>query len=247
MLVEVRCNFHSAFRILYDMITNQLMLRKMGDFDVIQRTKDGFFNSTLLLKQWNKLSEKGENIIPSFMGMMKKKDLDDYLFLKSTKEFISTIMFKENRDDGDYPYRKSRANKGDNMGTWMHPLLFVDFAMWLNPSLKYDALKFVYDKMIEFRNKAGDAYKTLASSVQKIVNNSFMQVAMQHIGEAINWIIFDCHEKELRNKFGSEEKQNELYQFEIKVATLIDEGFITNYDNLMNYLRKQYANRHKPF
>ena len=66
----------------------------MGDFEVIQRTTDGFFSSTLLLKQWNKLSEKGENIIPSFMGMIKKKDLDDYLFLKSTKEFISMIMFK---------------------------------------------------------------------------------------------------------------------------------------------------------
>ena len=47
--------------------------------------------------------------------------------------------------------------------------------------------------------------------------------------------------------FGSEEKQNELYRFEIKVATLIDEGFITNYENLMNYLRNQYARKHKPF
>ena len=25
----------------------------MGNFDVIQRTKDGFFNATSLLKQWN--------------------------------------------------------------------------------------------------------------------------------------------------------------------------------------------------
>jgi len=53
--------------------------------------------------------------------------------------------------------------------------------------------------------------------------------------------------KELRNKFGSEEKQNELYQFEIKVATLINEGFITSYDDFIGYLRNQYARKHKPF
>lgn len=29
------------------------MIRPMGDFKVIQRTKDAFFNATNLLKQWN--------------------------------------------------------------------------------------------------------------------------------------------------------------------------------------------------
>lgn len=36
------------------MKTNQIMVRPMGDFEVTQRTKDGFFNATELLKQWNK-------------------------------------------------------------------------------------------------------------------------------------------------------------------------------------------------
>lgn len=35
------------------MKTNQIMLRRMGDFKVEQRTKDGFFNATSLLRQWN--------------------------------------------------------------------------------------------------------------------------------------------------------------------------------------------------
>ena len=119
--------------------------------------------------------------------------------------------------------------------------------MYLNPKFEYHALKFLSDQMIDYRNKAGDAYKTLAMNVQKLVGSNFMPSAMKHIGEAINWIIFNCHEKDLRNKFGSEEKQNELYQFEIKVATLIDEGFITSYDELIKYLRSQYARMNKPF
>lgn len=46
----------------------------------------------------------------------------------------------------------------------------------------------------------------------------------------------------IRNKFGDENKQRELAQFEKKVADLINEGFITNFDNLLNYLRNQYQN-----
>ena len=37
------------------MKTNQNMIRKMGDFEVVQRTKDGMFNATGLLKQWNNI------------------------------------------------------------------------------------------------------------------------------------------------------------------------------------------------
>lgn len=38
-------------------------------------------------------------------------------------------------------------SRGNNVGTIMHPLLFIDFAMWLNPAFKYDVLKFVYDEL----------------------------------------------------------------------------------------------------
>ena len=65
------------------MITNQLMLRKMGDFEVIQRTGDSFFNATRLLKQWNLKS-----------GIERK--MDNYFNSEKTKEFINTIMDREN-------------------------------------------------------------------------------------------------------------------------------------------------------
>jgi len=35
------------------MKTNVVMIRPMGQFEVQQRTKDGFFNATDLLRQWN--------------------------------------------------------------------------------------------------------------------------------------------------------------------------------------------------
>ena len=56
------------------------------------------------------------------------------------------------------------------------------FAMWINPTFKYAALKFVYDQMIKYRNEAGDAYRELGSSVQKIVPRNSMKKDMKKIG-----------------------------------------------------------------
>ena len=215
------------------MKTNQMMKRRMGDFSVTKRTKDGFFNATTLLKQWNEKS-----------GM--KKEIHDYFVLSSTKEFIATIIERENYDTGNSPYHKSRANKGENAGTWMHPMLFIDFAMWINPSFKYDVLKFVYDEMIKYRNEAGDAYNKLGSAVSKIVRKDFMPQAMQKVGEALNWIVFNEHERNIRNQYGEEKKQRELYELERKVADLINEGFIKSYDQMLTYLKNVYRHKYLP-
>lgn len=128
----------------------------------------------------------------------------------------------------------------------MHPLLFLDFAMWINPSFKIKVLKFVYDEMIRYRNDAGDAYKELSSAVMKIVPKDFMSKAMRKIAEALNWIVFNNHERMMRNKQGEESKQRELFQLEKKVSDLINEGFITSYEDLLLYLRKLYIKKNSP-
>lgn len=203
----------------------------MGNFMVTQRTKDGFFNATALLKQWNDSSTS-------------ERKMDNYFASDKTNEFISTIMERENLNTPKMVYLKSRGKY--NGGTWMHPMLFIDFAMWINPSFKYDVLKFVYDEMIKYRNEAGDAYRELGCAVSKIVSKDFMPRAMSKIGEAINWIIFNGHEKLLRNKNGEEKSLRDLWQLERKIADLINEGFITTYDSLIGYLRNQYQIRNIP-
>lgn len=212
------------------MKTNQEMIRKMGNFNVIQRTKDGMFNATDLLKQWNNQS-------------CSERKMDNFFASHKTNEFINTIIEREKLNTPKMVYLKTRGKKG---GTWMHPMLFIDFAMWINPEFKYDVIKFVHDEMIRYRNEAGDAYRELSSAVMKIVPNDFMPKAMRKIGEALNWIIFNGHERLLRNKHGDESKQRELWQPEKKIADLINEGFITSYDPLINYLRKLYNKKNNP-
>lgn len=218
------------------MKTNQIMTRPMGNFHVEQRTKDGMFNATALLKQWNLNTQKS--------GDLKKKDLDDFFSNKNVKEFISALISEENLDGRNSTYVTSRGKY--NGGTWMHPILFIKFAMWLNPRFEVQVIKFVYDQMLKYRNDAGDAYKELSSAINSIVPNTFMPQAMRKVGEALNYVVFNEHESMLRNKKGSEESMRELFELERRLAENINDGLITNFEQTINFLRKRYSSKYYP-
>lgn len=217
------------------MKTNQIMSRPMGDFHVEQRTKDGMFFATGLLKQWNLNTQNS--------GDLKKKDLDDFFANKNVKEFIDALIKEENFNSQNSAYLKSR---GKNGGTWMHPILFIKFAMWLNPRFEVQVIKFVYDEMIRYRNDAGDAYRELSSAVTTIVPQKDMQKAMKKIGEALNWCVFNGHEKMMRNTHASEDTMRELFELERRTAENINDGLIRNFDDLLTFLRKRYSNKYYP-
>lgn len=221
------------------MKTNQLMKRKMGEFNVTQRTKDGFFCATELLRQWNEYANLNRGNSPH----LKQKDLKEFFYNKNTKEFIDALLEEEKLSTKNLAYLKLRGKSG---GTWMHPVLFVKFAMWLNPRFEVQVIKFVYDEMIKYRNEAGDAYNKLGSAVSKIVRKDFMPQAMQKVGEALNTIQFNEHERNIRNQYGEEKKQRELYELERKVADLINEGFIKSYDQMITYLKNVYRHKYLP-
>lgn len=213
------------------MKTNQVMLRPMGCFSVEQRTKDGMFNATSLLKQWN-------------VSAGEKKEIKKFFENQNTKEFISALIEEENLNGEKSAYLTSRGKY--NGGTWMHPILFVKFAMWLNPRFEVKVIKFIYDQMIAYRNEAGDAYRELSMAVAKIVTPNFMASAMRQTAEAINWCVFNQHETAIRNKHGEETKMRQLFELERKVASLIEEGFITKFDDMMEYLRNQWRKANVP-
>ena len=123
------------------MKTNQIMIRDDNRF--VQRTKDGYFNATVLLNNWN------------FKNFNKKKDITKYKRNKGTLEFIEQL-----KGEGiEKPYISS------NKGTWMHPKLFIDFAMWLSVEFKSIVIDYVLDGLIKTRNDAGDYYNEMTAVI----------------------------------------------------------------------------------
>lgn len=213
------------------MITNQIMKRPLADFTVEQRTKDGYFCLTGLLNNWN-------------LKMGTKKELKDYFDNKATQEFVKALADEENLHGDKSPYVKSKARLDRGGGTWGHPLLFIDFAMWLNPHFKVKVLKFVSDQMLTYRNEAGDAYKQLSSAMSKICTPHQMKRYMPILGKGINFIVTGRHDHKLRNEYGTEEKQKEYFELEKQVAMLINEGFLRTPEDVANYLRRKFQNKY---
>jgi hypothetical protein len=198
----------------------------MGQFEVLQRTKDGMFNATALLNQWNRAA-----------GM--KKEMNDYLRLQSTHDFLSALQSEFDFKDGNSPYLTSRGKYSG--GTWMTPLLFIDFAMWLNPKFKVQVLKFVYDELIKCRTAAGDNYNVLAKSIASLPDVDYPKVA-----RALNWIVFNKHERDIRNTATPQQLQD-MDELQRKLAFSVDMGYIRSFPDLMNSMRRIYNRQHAKF
>ncbi|MDA3778641.1 MAG: KilA-N domain-containing protein [Bacteroidales bacterium] len=220
------------------MKTSVNMIRKMGGFEVTQRTKDNMFNATTLLKQWNKKQGNADLRISKFLNQQK------------TKEFLSVMNEELGRDNQPIPnnqvVRKLNA-KTDKNGNkisgeyWMHPFLFMDFAMWLNPKFKYNVIKFVYDQLIEYRHDAGDMYKGLANAVSKFKNVNYSQIA-----KGLNWITFDKHEKGIRQT-ATQLQLKELTDLQKTLAFALDMDYIKSYKALISEMRRLYHIRNNKF
>ena len=217
------------------MKTNQNLLRKMGEFEVTQRTEDGMFNATQLIKQWNSASGQ-------------QKGVHHYFEQSSTKEFINALMIEESKERNSAKstlsdiYEKKRGIQG---ATWMNPLLFIDFAMWLNPTFKVQVLKFVYDELIKYRNDAGDAYREMSEAVAKLSKKGETAQNIAKVAEAINYIAQNDHAKMIRNH-ADEGQMKEYVRIEKEVSMLITRGFIKSFPDLLEYLRKEWRRKYMP-
>lgn len=209
------------------MKTNVVMIRPMGQFSVSQRTKDGMFNATDLLKQWN-----GVRTNP-------QRDLSKFWESSKVNEFLQALVDEGILTTPKQGYLKREGRYG---GTWMHPYLFIKFAMWISPKFEVQVIRFVYDQLIKYRHEAGDNFKGLMGSVQIFPDVNYPQVA-----KALNHITFGKHEAGIR-QVASEAELMKLADLENKLCFAIDMGYITSFQDLMYELRKIWKkNNGNPF
>jgi len=213
------------------MKTSVNMLRKMGKYEVVQRTCDGMFNASELLRQWNRKNNTGKRI-------------KHFIKLSQTKEFIDELhsdlkSHGENSYDGDFKTiaiikgKNTKKGKTPDM-VWYHPYLFIKFAMWLNPRFELQVIKFISDQLIENRHSAGDHFNGLTNAVQRFANIDYRTLA-----KGLNWIVFNHHKRGIRDT-GTQDQLMELTELEKKLAFAVDMGYIRTFDELVNEMRRIY-------
>lgn len=139
------------------MKTGVVIKRNLNGVEVRQDSKTGFFNITDLLDLHN--ASTGED-----------RRLPDYLKNESTKRFMQSILSEIQNDEESRYFEIGilQAKRGKNGGTWAHPYLMMDFAMWLSPSFKLTAIKWLYDNLIQFRNDCGDGFNKVREALFEI-------------------------------------------------------------------------------
>lgn len=123
------------------MKTDQVMIR--SDKRFLQRTKDGYFKATDLINDWN------------IRNPANRKEINVFNRNKTTKVFIDQLK----KEGIEKPYISS------NKGTWMHPKLFIDFAMWVSVEFKSMVIDYVLDGLIKSRHEAGDYYNEMCATI----------------------------------------------------------------------------------
>jgi hypothetical protein len=130
------------------MKTEVVMKRELFGEEISQKSKSEFFSATDLVKSGNKW--RRVNGLSDF-------NLSQYLNNKKTIEFSKEIAKK---------YGSSIIkSRGAGVHTWVHPLLFIDIALALNPKLKIEVYEWLFDNLIKFRNTSGDSYREMSAAL----------------------------------------------------------------------------------
>jgi hypothetical protein len=131
------------------MKTQVLMQRSLFGREIKQQSKTGFFDGKQL--------EDAGNLY-RLSNNLKKVNLSEWLRNKSTIEFINELELSIG-----HPCKI--GTKGRNGTTWLHPYLFIDFALHINPKLKIEVYGWLYDELLKYRNDSGDSYKKMTGAL----------------------------------------------------------------------------------
>jgi hypothetical protein len=122
--------------------------RQLFNMPIRQNNQTGFFCANDLVMAGNKWRATNS---------MKLFDFRAWIDSQSNKEFI---------DEMQKQFGKGvEARKGKNGGTWMPPFIIIDLALAIDPKLKVEVYKWLYDELLKYRNDSGDSYKKMCGAL----------------------------------------------------------------------------------
>lgn len=209
-----------------------------------QDTKNGFLSVTDLQDAYFRARiEKGwadrriERILSTndaaerIFYILEKQGIIKTQFCAFMKEVEESSLVKVMKKYGAYKTSGARENKH----TSCNPYIWVLLAMELNPELYATVVMWLGDNLITNRIEAGDKYNELCRAASK-----FKDVDYAQIGRALNYVIFNQHEKMLRNT-ATQDELKEIDDIQKSLAFAINMGYIKSFDELMVEMRKLWC------
>ena len=136
------------------MKTEVVMKRQLFGKEISQKSKSQFFSATELVRAGDVWRENNG---------MSRFNMNQWLNRDSTKSFIKALEAK-------YGTVKI-TGRGRGNHTWVHPLLFIDMALAISPTLKIEVYEWLYDHLLAYRNDSGDSFKKMTGALYDNQNN----------------------------------------------------------------------------
>lgn len=218
-------------------------------------SKDGF---VCITEAMDALNEKR-----ALMGL-KARRIDDILQTKSFQERLPALIREiSSMEFSDSEYSKVCDNccsfnsindlrklkmayrrGGRHDQKWfVNPYVFVMIALELDPEIYAKVIVWLTDGLIGDRNAAGEAYLRMSRSISSIVpDKSELKDKIQRVAKGINYIIFNEHEDNRRNR-ASKNEMMEIVALENAIIEFIDSGYIKSFDELINFLGNKWRRK----
>lgn len=143
--------------------------RVLFGHEVAQKSKSEFLSATDLVRAGNEWRKS--HGFPEFNFFQWRQS-------KSTKEFMASLEKKFGN--------VLISGRGRGNHTWVHPFLFLDLALSINPELKIEVYEWLFDKLLEYRNDSGDSYRVMTGALyDNCKNKSKFAQAMSMLAEKI--------------------------------------------------------------
>lgn len=200
--------------------------------NVVLQSKD----RVLLGMNVSVMSKDGYVCITDAVSAMNKKRKEKGLKDKKVNDIVVTMSFNErcfelvNKLSDRDLLRRRNIHLNDN-------------GLIINNIMDLSKLDWLTDGLIENRNEAGDAYVRMCSAISRIVpNKNDLKDNIKRVAKAINFIVFNKHEDGIRNT-ASKDELNDIIAIENVIASVVDDGFIKDYNSLISYLGDKWKRK----
>jgi hypothetical protein len=130
-----------------------------------QRQEDGYINATALCKS---------------VG----REFHTWNRSKTTIAFINELSYDTHICGTDL-VQIQQGGEPHLQGTWVHPLILIDIAMWLSMDFKYQAMQWLQDNLLKYRDISGDDYKKLSTAICQKINPAKAGIIIPEIATKI--------------------------------------------------------------
>ena len=211
------------------MKTEVVMRRFIDGCEIRQKSKTEYFSVTDMLKIINRNRVLENKTVVSF---------SKYMSLQSTVEFLEALS----ADQGVPVDVLVSSNK--KSGSWAHPFVLLDIVMWSCPKLRVEIYKWIYDNLLQYRNKSGVSFKEMNIALDAAFNIGgrywiYAQVANKiaeycKVGfEDDRWNTATQEQLQLRDAI-----QN-------AVITVCESGFVPADSNIEKFIETIYRNEYR--